>query len=582
MQTATSNKKIRDKHDSVPSWVKSLGEKWWNSHCHLVTDTLEHMREGKHWQPFSDSLEKLLAEDRQIAKDQLEELTGKYFFSHGWGHELTIKRWFEPEKSPYGKKLGIKYPIFDPNELCENAITSMHSWKQVSKEYRAGILLEALVRLNEQSSLLAEAGIHTSGHSYLMGFHANAVHAQYRGIEAVTRVFEDITNHTRVSDWDISIGDGPKMGFHRAFERQPVGINLVICGKICPTWSSYAAVFSSLMAGNPVIVKPHPEATLPMALTVKVLKYVMEEAGLDPSLVSMLSDDLSGKITRELAVDPRVKIIDYTGRNTMANWLVNNAQHARLFIQSGGVTPVVLDSTSDFQGMIRNLSFGFCSYSSQLCTSPRALFIPNEGVSTPERNYSFEEVINAIKQDMVELIQEYPNPSDILGAVYDESVIDSIEKANAKHLGKVLRLGEKQVNPDFPTAEVWSPVIVLADESLDYRSIPPTGPIILVFKVDSKLDVGKEIQALASQAGCLSIGLYSYDESLREQVSMCAGEMGAVLSIGFVGNYFLSQSEVFTDCHGSNLVNASYGIGYSEQNFYTSRMRTAELREQVY
>lgn len=78
------------------------------------------------------------------------------------------------------------------------------------------------------------------------------------------------------------------------------------------------------------------------------------------------------------------------------------------------------------------------------------------------------------------------------------------------------------------------------------------------------------------------IGLYSYDESFRDQLSLCAIDTGAVLSMNFVGNYFLSQSEVFTDCHVSNVSKTSCNIGFSEDSYCVTRMRTLEIRTHIY
>ena len=57
-----------------------------------------------------------------------------------------------------------------------------------------------------------------------------------------------------------------------------------------PTWNSYPGLFASLVTGNPVIVKPHPHAVLPLALTVAVAREVLTEYGFDPNLVTLAVD----------------------------------------------------------------------------------------------------------------------------------------------------------------------------------------------------------------------------------------------------------------------------------------------------
>ena len=44
-----------------------------------------------------------------------------------------------------------------------------------------------------------------------------------------------------------------------------------------PTWNAYPGIFASLATGNPVVVKPHPQAVLPLAITVEVAREVLAE-----------------------------------------------------------------------------------------------------------------------------------------------------------------------------------------------------------------------------------------------------------------------------------------------------------------
>ena len=46
-------------------------------------------------------------------------------------------------------------------------------------------------------------------------------------------------------------------------------------------------LFASLATGNAVIVKPHPGAILPLAITVRIAREVLAEAGFDPNVVTL-------------------------------------------------------------------------------------------------------------------------------------------------------------------------------------------------------------------------------------------------------------------------------------------------------
>ena len=68
----------------------------------------------------------------------------------------------------------------------------------------------------------------------------------------------------------------------KTFTIVPRGVALVIGCNTFPTWNSWPGLFASLVTGNPVVVKPHPAAVLPLALTVQVCQEVLAEAGLRP------------------------------------------------------------------------------------------------------------------------------------------------------------------------------------------------------------------------------------------------------------------------------------------------------------
>ena len=80
----------------------------------------------------------------------------------------------------------------------------------------------------------------------------------------------------------------------------PRGIAVAVGCSTFPTWNSYPGVFASLATGNTVIVRPHPAAILPLAITVRICRDVLKETKrLDPNVV------FSSPWTRRLRPSPR-------------------------------------------------------------------------------------------------------------------------------------------------------------------------------------------------------------------------------------------------------------------------------------
>ncbi|MDI7066774.1 aldehyde dehydrogenase family protein, partial [Klebsiella pneumoniae] len=100
-------------------------------------------------------------------------------------------------------------------------------------------------------------------------------------------------------------------------------------------------LFADLATGNTVIVKPHPGAILPLALTVRIARDVLREAGFDPNIVTLLATEPNdGPLVQDPALRPEIKLIDFTGSTQNGNWLERNAHQAQVFTEKAGVNQI--------------------------------------------------------------------------------------------------------------------------------------------------------------------------------------------------------------------------------------------------
>src|SRR5262249_6074210 len=129
----------------------------------------------------------------------------------------------------------------------------------------------------------------------------------------------------------------------KTFHILPRGIGVVVGVSTFPTWNSYPALFADLATGNAVIVKPHPGAVLPLAITVEPARAVLKEAGFDPNLVTLAADSAEAPITKELVTHSDVALVDFTGGPEFGNWIEANARQAVVFTEKAGVNSVIVD-----------------------------------------------------------------------------------------------------------------------------------------------------------------------------------------------------------------------------------------------
>lgn len=135
------------------------------------------------------------------------------------------------------------------------------------------------------------------------------------------------------ADWSKPQGKRDPLELSKEFTPVGRGIALVIGCNTFPTWNGYPGLFASLATGNPVLVKPHPRAVLPLALTVRVAREVLAETGFDPNLVALAVERPGEGIAKTLAVRPEIRIIDYTGSTAFGDWLEANARRAQVYTE---------------------------------------------------------------------------------------------------------------------------------------------------------------------------------------------------------------------------------------------------------
>lgn len=285
------------------------------------------------WTPYPESMRKYPEDAVKAAPSRFESLLNQPFTLNRVGSTQQVGG----EVSPYGFELGITYDQPNPDELIAAMQVAMRDWRDAGAEARVGVCLEILSRLNTMSPEIAQAVMHTSGQGPLMAFQAGGPHAQDRGLEAVAHAWQAMAQIPATTKWVKPQGKHEPIVMDKRFHIVPRGISLVVACSTFPTWNTYPGLFASLATGNPVIVKPHPGAILPVAITTRVAQQVLEEAGFDPCLVSLAPDTVDAPLTKTLALDPAVKLIDFTGSNAFGDWLIENATQAQVFAEKAGV-----------------------------------------------------------------------------------------------------------------------------------------------------------------------------------------------------------------------------------------------------
>ena len=483
------------------------------------------------------------------------------------------------EISPYGLPLAIGYPKVDLDGLFSGIKAAAKSWQSADPETWVGVALEILHRLNRHSFEIAYAVMHTTGQAFLMAFQAGGPHAQDRGLEAVAYAWTEMNRIPKTAYWEKPQGKNEPLKMEKRYRVVPRGISLVIGCCTFPTWNSYPGFFASLATGNCVVVKPHPGAVLPLAITVEIARNVLKEAGFDPDVVSLVAHEVGDKVAQTLAKRPEVKLIDFTGSTSNGEWLEREARQASVYTEKAGVNSVIIDSTSDFKGMIRNIALSLSLYSGQMCTAPQNIFIPKNGIDTPEGRLSFDQVASALSESISKLLSDPARAVEILGAIQNASVLDRLEQA--RELGKIVLDSHSIDHPQFPNAKIRTPLLLQIEAKEESKFMQELfGPIAFVIPTeDTEQSIGLARKG-ALEHGALTLSVYSTNDSVLTRTFAIAGEAGVALSCNLTGGVYVNQSAAFSDFHGTG-ANPAANAALTDSAFVTSRFHVVQNRIHV-
>jgi phenylacetic acid degradation protein paaN len=485
------------------------------------------------------------------------------------------------EVSPFGFPLDIRYPKADPAALLAAAADAQRSWRAAGPKAWIGVSLEILARVNRASFEIGYSVMHTTGQAFMMAFQAGGPHAQDRALEAVVYAWDQLRRIPADAHWEKPQGKNPPLAMHKRYTVVPRGTGLVLGCCTFPTWNGYPGLFADLATGNTVIVKPHPGAILPLAITVRIAREVLREAGFDPNVVTLLATNPNdGALVQDLAVRPEIKLIDFTGSTQNGTWLERHAHQAQVYTEKAGVNQIVIDSADDIKAVARNIAFSLALYSGQMCTAPQNIYVPRDGIRTAEGPLSFDAVAEAIASAVQKLVADPARAVELLGAIQNEGVLQRLDEAGT--LGHVLAESQSLEHPAFAGARVRTPLVLKLDAATDSAKFAKEwfGPISFVIATDSTAQSLKLAGKLAAEHGALTLSIYSTDEAVLEAAHEASLQGGVALSINLTGGVFVNQSAAFSDFHGTG-ANPAANAALADAAFVANRFRVVQSRVHV-
>lgn len=543
------------------------------AHRDLLDRARQAISERAYWSAYSDS-----PSGNSYRDTAAEE--GQSAFRQLLGADFPLQQpgttdWVATESSPFGIELDVRYPHPNVDILLSAAQAGMLAWRDAGPDTRVGVCVEILHRLHQRIFELANAVHATTGQPFVMAFRSGGAQALDRALEAVTYAYVEMRRTPAQAEWHRP-GKTAPTHLTKTYHVVPRGVALVLGCNTFPSWNGYPGLFASLATGNPVVVKPHPRAVLPLAIAVQTAREVLTDAGFDANLVTLAAEGPGEPLASVLALRPEVRIIDFTGSTEYGSWLESNAQQAAVYAEKAGVNTVIVDSTDNLAGMCRNLAYSLALYSGQMCTAPQNVLIPASGIDTDQGHLTFDEVAAALSLAVRDLVGDPVRAVELTGAVVNDGVLSRIDRARTT--GELVLDSLPLAHPYYPDAVTRTPMILkLSAAAEDSFGTEWFGPITFLVPTESTSDSLAIFRRTVGAKGALTASVYSTDPAVLDAVESAAIGLGVHLSANLTGKVYVNESMAFSDFHGSG-ANPAANAALTDSAYVASRFRVVQSR----
>lgn len=487
------------------------------------------------------------------------------------------------EVSPYMQEvLAIDYPQSNPDVLFSAARAAMPVWAAASVQERVGVCMEIIDRLYRNIFQSAHAVMHTSGQSFLMSYTGSGTNALDRGVEAVAYAYAAMSDIPTEAIWERRFGT-TNIKLRKKYLLVPRGVAVCFTCATFATWNAYPAILANLATGNPVIVKPHPSAILPMALAVRECRQVLIEAGFAADLITLCLDTIDHPLGKTLVRHQHTAIVDFTGSARFGAWVESNASPALCYSETSGVNTVVIESVESLEPVIKSLATSLSLFSAQMCTSPQNIYIPASGVRCGSGNVSVEEFSEALASAISGISADPIRAGNILAAIQSPVTLSLIEQMTdqAQRYGRVILASTPYIHREFPNARTSSPLLIATNiGGRELYAEERFGPIGFVIQVADRASALSAAVEDARLGGAITAFLYSTDEQYISAAEQGFSACGAQLTCNLTGPMPINFAAAYSDYHVSGL-NPAGNATLTDLSFVASRFRVTQSRSPV-
>lgn len=157
-------------------------------------------------------------------------------------------------------------------------------------------------------------------------------------------------------------------GDHRLLVmRQPVGPCLLITPWNFPTAMGARKIAPALAAGCTMVIKPAQQTPLSLLMLARIL----EQAGLPPGVLNVVTTSRAASVVAPLLDDPRLRKVSFTGSTAVGRTIAERAARSliRVSLELGGNAPFLVFEDADLDEAIKGAMIAKHRNIGQACTA---------------------------------------------------------------------------------------------------------------------------------------------------------------------------------------------------------------------
>jgi succinate-semialdehyde dehydrogenase/glutarate-semialdehyde dehydrogenase len=303
----------------------------------------------------------------------------------------------------------------DARAALDAAVAAQPSWAATPPNERSEILYRAFLALGERADELA----------LLMTLEMGKALAESKGeIAYAAEFFRWFSGEAlRIDGYYKTAGNGQSRVL---VMRQPVGPCYFITPWNFPNAMGTRKIGPAIAAGCTMVVKPAHQTPLSML----ALARVLEECGLPPGVLNVVTAMRSGEVSAPIIADPRLRKLSFTGSTEVGRKLIAQASEnvLKVSMELGGNAPFLVFDDAELDAAVDGAMLAKMRNVGEACTSANRFHV-HESVAE-EFGHRLAERMAAMKvgrgtEDGVEV---GPLIDDVQQAKVAELVDDAVSK----------------------------------------------------------------------------------------------------------------------------------------------------------